>query len=202
MKCPASVSELSTVTLFAGDLVKSDRTAVEQAAIERIYREESARVLATLIHLLGSFDLAEEATQEAFATALERWPNQGMPENPCAWLVSTGWHKAVDLLRRRVRFEQKREELQRLAAIEEQLALDPEDAVLIGEMLSDPVQRDDRLRLIFTCCHPALMIEAQVALTLRTLCGLATDEIARAFLVPPPTMAQRLPSGWQRLNRR
>jgi RNA polymerase sigma-70 factor (ECF subfamily) len=192
MKCPASVLELSPVTLFAGELVKSDRTAVEQAAIETIYRKESARVLATLIRLLGSFDLAEEATQEAFATALEQWPHQGMPENPRAWLVSTGRHKAIDLLRRRVRFEDKREELQRLAAIEEQLAIDPEDAVLIGEMLRDPMQRDDRLRLIFTCCHPALMIEAQVALTLRTLCGLATDEIARAFLVPPPTMAQRL----------
>jgi len=166
----------------------------EQIAIDKIYREESGRILATLIRLLGSFDLAEEATQEAFAAALEQWPHQGTPMNPRAWLVSTGRNKAVDLLRRRARFENKREELQRLAAIEEQLALDPEDGVLIGEIetLSDPMQRDDRLRLIFTCCHPALMLEAQVALTLRTLCGLATDEIAKAFLVPTPTMARRL----------
>jgi RNA polymerase sigma-70 factor (ECF subfamily) len=192
MKCPASVLATSSANLWAGEPVNIDRPAVEQAAIEKIYREESARVLATLIRLLGSFDLAEEATQEAFATALEQWPRQGMPENPRAWLVSTGRHKAVDLLRRGARFENRRDELQRLAAIEQQLVLDPEDAVLIREILSDPIQRDDRLRLIFTCCHPALMIEAQVALTLRTLCGLATDEIARAFLVPAPTMAQRL----------
>jgi RNA polymerase sigma-70 factor, ECF subfamily len=184
----------SPATLFVGEPVNIEQRAAEPTDIEKIYREESARVLATLIRLLGSFDLAEEAAQEAFATALEQWPRQGTPQNPRAWLVSTGRHKAVDLLRRRARFENKREELQRLAAIEEQLALDPEDAILSGETetLSEPMQRDDRLRLIFTCCHPALMIEAQVALTLRTLCGLATEEIAKAFLVPAPTMAQRL----------
>jgi RNA polymerase sigma-70 factor (ECF subfamily) len=184
----------SPATLFVGEPVNLEQGAAEPNDFEKIYREESARVLATLIRLLGSFDLAEEATQEAFATALEQWPRQGTPQNPRAWLVSTGRHKAVDLLRRRARFENKREELQRLAAIEEQLALDPEDAMLSGETetLSEPMQRDDRLRLIFTCCHPALMIEAQVALTLRTLCGLATEEIAKAFLVPAPTMAQRL----------
>ena len=189
----------SPATLGAGGLVNikqvsMEKIAIEKIVLEKIYREESARILATLIRLLGSFDLAEEATQEAFAAALEQWPSSGTPANPRAWLVSTGRHKAVDLLRRRARFENKREELQRLAAIEEQLALDPEDAILSGEAetLSEPMQRDDRLRLIFTCCHPALMIEAQVALTLRTLCGLATDEIAKAFLVPAPTMAQRL----------
>ncbi|HSZ64480.1 MAG TPA: RNA polymerase sigma factor [Terriglobales bacterium] len=189
MKFPASVTACSPARLDAGGPVNT-----EQIAIDKIYREESGRILATLIRLLGSFDLAEEATQEAFAAALEQWPHQGTPMNPRAWLVSTGRNKAVDLLRRRARFENKREELQRLAAIEEQLALDPEDGVLIGEIetLSDPMQRDDRLRLIFTCCHPALMLEAQVALTLRTLCGLATDEIAKAFLVPTPTMARRL----------
>jgi RNA polymerase sigma-70 factor (ECF subfamily) len=177
----------SPATLCAGGPVN-----IEQVAIEKIYREESARVLATLIRLLGSFDLAEEATQEAFAAAVEHWPRLGTPANPRAWLVSTGRHKAVDLLRRRARFENKREELQRLAAIEEQLALDPEDAILSKEMLSNTIQGDDRLRLIFTCCHPALVLEAQVALTLRTLCGLATEEIAKAFLVPAATMAQRL----------
>jgi RNA polymerase sigma-70 factor (ECF subfamily) len=189
----------SPATLGAGEPVNIEqiaiqKIAVEKTGVEKVYREDSAGILATLIRLLGSFDLAEEATQEAFATALEQWPRQGKPQNPRAWLVSTGRHKAVDLLRRRARFENKRDELQRLAAIEAQLALDPEDAILIGETetLSNPMQRDDRLRLIFTCCHPALMIEAQVALTLRTLCGLATEEIAKAFLVPAPTMAQRL----------
>jgi RNA polymerase sigma-70 factor, ECF subfamily len=176
-----------------------EQQAIERIAFEKIYREESARVLATLIRLLGSFDLAEEATQEAFAVALEQWQRQGMPANPGAWLISTGRHKAVDLLRRRARFESKREELQRLAQIEEQLALDPEDEMLreetetlSGNVMNDTVEADDRLRLIFTCCHPALMIDAQVALTLRTLCGLATEEIAKAFLVPVSTMAQRL----------
>ena len=192
MTCPASLIASSPDTLCAGEPVN-----IEPGAIEQIYREESARVLATLIRLLGSFDLAEEATQEAFAAALEQWPRQGKPANPRAWLVSTGRHKAVDLLRRRACFENKREELQRLATIEEQLTFDPEDAILSAEIFSQDMwsearQGDDRLRLIFTCCHPALMIEAQVALTLRTLCGLATEEIAKAFLVPAPTMAQRL----------
>ncbi len=170
---------------------------VGRIAIEKIYREESARILATLIRLLGSFDLAEEATQEAFAAAMEKWPHQGTPANPRAWLVSTGRNKAVDLLRRRARFENKREELQRLLLSDEQLAPDPESGWLSDEtpseeMFSVATQGDDRLRLIFTCCHPALMTEAQVALTLRTLCGLTTEEIAKAFLVPAPTMAQRL----------
>jgi RNA polymerase sigma-70 factor (ECF subfamily) len=166
--------------------------------IEQIYREKSGRILATLIRLLGSFDSAEEATQEAFAVAIEKWPVTGLPENPRAWLVSTARKKAVDLLRRRARFENKREELQRLATLQEQLVSDP--------LVPDPADNensllsDDRLRLIFTCCHPALRIEAQVALTLRTLCGLTTEEIARAFLTPVPTMAQRLVRAKQKIR--
>jgi RNA polymerase sigma-70 factor (ECF subfamily) len=154
--------------------------------IEAIYREESGRVLATLIRLLGDFDLAEEAMQDGFAAALEQWPRAGTPANPRAWLVSTARHKAIDLLRRRSRFEEKREEIARLAALEQE-----ERAEAPGEP-SDNSIGDDRLRLLFTCCHPSLAPDAQIALTLKTLCGLSTEEIARAFLVPVPTMAQRL----------
>lgn len=150
--------------------------------IEQIYREESGRILATLIRLLGDFELAEEAVQEAFTAALEHWPTEGTPANPRAWLVSAGRNKAVDLLRRRACFEAKRDELARLNALAEEVAETPEETMV----------NDDRLRLIFTCCHPALAREVQVPLTLRTLCGLSTEEIARAFLVPLPTMAQRL----------
>ena len=162
--------------------------------VERIYREESGRILATLIRLLGSFDLAEEVMQEAFAVALEQWPKQGIPDNPRAWLVSTAHHKGVDMLRRRTRFDSKRDELQRLAELEQQLS-EAEENMLRPDGVSD-----DRLRLIFTCCHPALVLEAQVGLTLRTLCGLSTEEIARAFLVPLPTMAQRLVRAKQKIR--
>jgi len=152
--------------------------------IERIYRQESGRALATLIRLLGDFDLAEEMLQEAFAAALEQWPGEGTPRNPRAWLVSTARHKALDRLRRQTRFEGKREilarELPRAEPPFDPAALDPEEFP------------DDRLRLIFTCCHPALAPEARIALTLRTLGGLTTEEIARAFVVPVPAMAQRL----------
>jgi RNA polymerase sigma-70 factor (ECF subfamily) len=158
--------------------------------IEQIYREESGRILATLIRLLGDFELAEEAVQDAFTAALEHWPTEGTPANPRAWLVSAGRNKAVDLLRRRARFESKREELARLSALAEELAETPEESMV----------NDDRLRLIFTCCHPALAREAQVPLTLRTLCGLSTEEIARAFLVPLPTMAQRLVRAKQKIR--
>jgi RNA polymerase sigma-70 factor (ECF subfamily) len=162
--------------------------------VAHIYREEAGRILATLIRLLGSFDLAEEVMQEAFTAALEQWPKKGIPDNPRAWLVSTAHHKGVDILRRRSRFDSKREELHRLADLEQRLSEVDES------MLShDPVS-DDRLRLIFTCCHPALAQEAQVALTLRTLCGLTTEEIARAFLVPLPTMAQRLVRAKQKIR--
>ncbi len=158
--------------------------------IEQIYREESGRILATLIRLLGDFDLAEEALQEAFSVALVQWPREGTPSNPRAWLVSTGRNKAVDSLRRRALLEEKRDELARWIALAQQVADAPEDTML----------KDDRLRLIFTCCHPALAREVQVPLTLRTLCGLSTEEIARAFLVPVPTMAQRLVRAKQKIR--
>jgi len=146
--------------------------------IEEIFRAEHGRILATLIRLLGDIDLAEEGLQEAFAAALEQWPGGGIPANPVAWLVSTGRHKAIDRLRRRAWLAQKQEEI----AQHIELSADAEET---------PVP-EDRLSLIFTCCHPALATEAQVALTLRTLGGLSTEEIARAFLVPAPTMAQRI----------
>ena len=175
--------------------------------IGRIFRDESGRILATLIRLLGSFDLAEEAMQEAFTVALQQWPEQGMPANPRAWLISTAQHKAVDSLRRKAYFDSKREELQKIADLEQQLANADEDMRRHGVTndgtsgtSNDDHFGDDRLRLIFTCCHPALALEAQVALTLRSLCGLTTDEIARAFLVPLPTMAQRLVRAKQKIG--
>ena len=151
-------------------------------AVEAVYRSDSRRVLATLIRLLGDFDLAEEALHEAFAAAVEQWPREGTPANPRAWLVSTGRFKAIDAMRRRARFDASQAELaERLAA--ETAGPRPGEA-------EDIV--DDRLRLIFTCCHPALPPDAQVALTLREVCGLTTEEIARAFLTAPPTLAQRI----------
>ena len=172
--------------------------------IEHIFREESGRILATLIGLLGSFDLAEEVMQEAFTAALELWPKQGMPTNPRAWLVSAAHHKAIDLLRRQARFDSKRDELQKIAQLEQQLA-DADDKMqphsqADEDSFNSELFKDDRLRLIFTCCHPALALEAQVALTLRTLCGLTTDEIARSFLVPLPTMAQRIVRAKQKIR--
>ena len=151
-------------------------------AVEAVYRSDSRRVLATLIRLLGDFELAEEALHEAFAAAVEQWPREGMPTNPRAWLVSTGRFKAIDAMRRRARFDASQAELaERIEA--ETAGPDPGEA-------EDIV--DDRLRLIFTCCHPALPADAQVALTLREVCGLTTEEIARAFLTAPPTLAQRI----------
>jgi RNA polymerase sigma-70 factor (ECF subfamily) len=149
---------------------------------EKLHREESGRILATLIRLLGDFDLAEEALQEAYAVALQKWPSEGTPANPRAWLISTARHKAIDRLRRDQRFERKAEEILKTAEIAPRPDGDAEE-----EMLAD-----DRLRLIFTCCHPSLPLEARVALTLRTVCGITTEEISRAFLVPVATMAQRL----------
>jgi RNA polymerase sigma-70 factor, ECF subfamily len=150
--------------------------------IEQLYRTESRRVLATLIRLLGDFDLAEEALQEAFSAALERWPAEGVPRNPRAWLVSTGRFKAIDGLRRRSRFDAS------LNHIVETLG----DGVSPAQDWDDEGVEDDRLRLIFICCHPALPPDAQIALTLREVCGLTTEEIARAFLTPPSTLAQRI----------
>jgi RNA polymerase sigma-70 factor (ECF subfamily) len=150
--------------------------------LEQIYREESRRVLATLIRLLGDFDLAEEALQEAFAAAVPAWREHGIPANPRSWLVSTGRFKAIDQLRRRARFDERIAGQLRLLSELEEPAPEPDDESL----------EDDRLRLLFTCCHPALGADARVALTLRTVGELATEEIARAFLVPAPTMAQRI----------
>lgn len=152
--------------------------------VERTFHEESGRILATLIRACGDFDLAEEAMQDAFAVALDRWPHDGVPNNPAAWFTTAARRKAIDRLRRDRTLAGKRAQLEADATLDA-LARDPEP----NEMTE---LQDDRLRLIFTCCHPALAPEAQVALTLRTLGGLSTPEIARAFLVPEPTMAQRL----------
>jgi RNA polymerase sigma-70 factor, ECF subfamily len=158
-----------------------------RAVVDRLFREESGRAVATLIRLTGDFDLAEEAVQEAFLVALERWPRDGLPANPGAWITTTARNRAIDRLRRAKRLAEKQITIRRQAEIEADLAaVEPE-----AEEEMSPIA-DDRLRLIFTCCHPALPIEAQVALTLRTLGGLTTPEIARAFLVPEPTLAQRL----------
>jgi RNA polymerase sigma-70 factor (ECF subfamily) len=151
--------------------------------IDEIYRSDSRRVLATLIRLLGDFDLAEEALQDAFSVAIERWPSEGIPANPRTWLVSAGRFKAIDRLRRRATFDTHLAPmLRRVGDAVEQPAPDDEDESVA----------DDRLRLIFTCCHPALGRDAQIALTLREVCGLTTEEIAHAYLTPAPTLAQRI----------
>ena len=166
----------------------SDRAV---AVVERLFREEQGRAVATLIRVLGDFDLAEEAVQEAFITALETWPTRGVPDNPGAWITTTARNRAIDRLRRKRVLAEKAELLGRQALIEEELAAIDPDAALDGADAMNPIV-DDRLRLIFTCCHPALAMDARVALTLRTLGGLSTPEIARAFLVPEATLAQRL----------
>ena len=151
------------------------------AAVEEVYRSDWGRIVATLIRLIGDFDLAEEVAQEAFAIAIEKWKTEGVPEFPRAWIIQTARHKAIDRIRRKTRFE---DDLDAHPEIELGRTVVPDYD--IGEI------PDDLLRLIFTCCHPSLSHEAQVALTLRSLCGLETDEIARAFLVPVETMAQRI----------
>ena len=160
---------------------KNDPQRVRES-VDAVYRAESRRIFATLIRLLGDFELAEDALHDAFRAALEHWPNEGMPANPRAWLISTGRFKAIDALRRRARFDASQ------AAIAEQLG------PTAGEALAsdDESIEDDRLRLIFTCCHPALAPEARVALTLREVCGLTTEAIASAFLAAPSTLAQRI----------
>ena len=157
-------------------------TALAQvrAEVEAVYRRESRRILATLIRLLGDFDLAEEAMHDAFFIAVERWQRDGIPDNPRAWLVSTGRFKAIDALRRRARFDRSQADLSMLL---DGQAQDPSEEELLA---------DDRLRLIFTCCHPALSADAQVPLTLRAVCDLTTEQIARAFLQSPATIAQRI----------
>ncbi len=149
--------------------------------IETIYRSEAGRILATLVRLLGDLDLAEEAMHEAFAAALDAWPQAGVPDKPRPWLISTARFKAIDGMRRRARFD----------SAQNDLALHLEARIHEAPPEDDEIE-DDRLRLIFTCCHPALPPEAQVALTLREVCGLTTEEIARAFLIPPATLAQRI----------
>jgi RNA polymerase sigma-70 factor (ECF subfamily) len=168
--------EDSLSSAFQAQMISQTATIVDQ-----VYRDHWGRIVATLISSYGDFDLAEDAAQEAFTAAVDQWPKGGIPDSPPAWIIQTARHKIIDRLRRQKNFQQKVESYSHeMPLVTEQPALE------VGEI------RDDRLRLIFTCCHPALVEEAQVALTLRTLCGLETDEIARAFLVPGPTMAQRL----------
>jgi RNA polymerase sigma-70 factor (ECF subfamily) len=157
-----------------------DATLSVRETVDAIYRAESRRVFATLVRLLGGFDLAEEALHEAFRAALEQWPREGVPANPRAWLVSAGRFKAIDGIRRNARFDPLGEEAEQIAGND-----DP------ASWADDEIE-DDRLRLIFTCCHPALPPDAQVALTLREVCGLTTEEIAHAFLTGAPTQAQRI----------
>jgi RNA polymerase sigma-70 factor (ECF subfamily) len=162
--------------------MSEDASKDVRETIDEIYRLESRRVLATLIRLLGDFDLAEEALHEAFTTALEQWGREGLPKNPRTWLVSVGRFKAIDNIRRRARFDSS------LAQLAHEFGPDTENP-FEGD---DEDIEDERLRLIFTCCHPAISPDAQIALTLRTVCGFTTEEIARAFLTPPPTIAQRI----------
>jgi RNA polymerase sigma-70 factor (ECF subfamily) len=159
-----------------------DDAARARLTVEAVYCTESRRVLATLIRLLGDFDLAEEGLHDAFTAAVERWPRDGVPANPRAWLVSAGRFRAIDALRRRARFD----------ASQAQIAERLESELRAAAEREEPEVEDDRLRLVFTCCHPALPPDARVALTLREVCGLTTEEIARAFLTTPPTLAQRI----------
>src|SRR5215475_3623178 len=150
-------------------------------AVDAVYRAESRRVFATLIRLLGDFDVAEGALHDAFRAALEQWPREGVPANPRAWLVSAGRFKAIDGIRRQARFDSMEDRAEEVEAIPDETPLRTDEAI-----------EDDRLRLVFTCCHPALSADAQVALTLREVCDLTTEEIAQAFLSAAPTLAQRI----------
>lgn len=172
--------------VVSGSLAEVPAPEELRRTVESLYRLESGRVLATLVRLLGDLDLAEEAMQEAFAAALESWAESGLPENPRPWLISTARFKAIDAIRRRARFDRARNEI--AAHLEARWNAAPGGEQPAGD---DEIE-DDRLRLIFTCCHPALPSEGQVALTLREICGLTTEEIARAFLVTPATLAQRI----------
>ena len=164
-------------------------TEVTHEVVDRLFREGSGRAVATLIRVLGDFDLAEEMVQEAFVTALETWPVRGLPDNPAAWITTTARNRAIDRLRRDKRFAERQVLLARDAALQAERQETAMQAMTEDAMSPIP---DDQLRLIFTCCHPALPMDGRVALTLRTLGGLTTPEIARAFLVPEPTLAQRL----------
>src|SRR5712691_10829030 len=181
---PPSISRtaLAQIDTSAEKYLQSDMTADATTAVEELYRSDWGRIVATLIGLVGDFDLAEETAQEAFTAAVDQWPVSGIPEFPRAWIIQTARHKAIDRIRHRARSEKKLE-----------LYVNSGFVPTVQEPDYDTSEiPDDRLRLIFTCCHPALAPEALVALTLRTLCGLETDEIARAFLVSQETMAQRL----------
>jgi RNA polymerase sigma-70 factor, ECF subfamily len=169
------------------DAARAGEVEAVRAAVEEIYRTESRRVLATLIRLLGDFELAEDALQEAFAAAVRDWPSKGLPDNPRAWLVSAGRFRAIDAIRRRTLHDEKMAHLDGPLAGEGGGRAPSEPDGWDGQDVAD-----DQLRLIFTCCHPALARHAQVALTLREVCGLTTEEIARAFLTPPPALAQRI----------
>src|SRR5882724_524062 len=169
---------------FAKVVGMSERSTEQiRELLDSLYRVDSRRILATLIRLLGDFDLAEEAMHEAFATALSAWPSSGVPDNPRPWLISTARFRAIDTLRRRARFDASQDQLVRYLEGQRSSAerSNEEDSL-----------EDDRLRLIFTCCHPSLEPEARVALTLREVCGLTTEEIAKAFLITPRTLAQRI----------
>jgi RNA polymerase sigma-70 factor (ECF subfamily) len=186
------LAKLSQASWFAKVVVMSERSPDQlheqiRELLDSLYRVDSGRILATLIRLLGDFDLAEEAMHEAFAAALSLWPRSGVPGNPRPWLISTARFKAIDTLRRRARFDASQDELARHleAQLKSAEKSNEEDSV-------EDALEDDRLRLIFTCCHPSLPPEAHVALTLREVCGLTTEEIARAFLVTPATLAQRI----------
>src|ERR1700716_4116239 len=161
--------------------MSADTAQRVREAADAIYRAESPRVFATLVRLLGDFDLAEEALHDAFRAALEQWPRYGVPANPRAWLVSAGRFKAVDGIRRRTRFDSMEDVAEQVDAVIDDTEPWDEESI-----------EDDRMRLIFTCCHPALSPDAQVALTLREVCGLTTEEIAQAFLSAAPTLAQRI----------
>src|ERR1700720_4212698 len=184
-------AKLIRVSWFAKVVVMSERSTEQiRELLDSLYRAESGRILATLIRLLGDFDLAEEAVHEAFAAALTLWPSTGVPGNPRPWLISTARFKAIDTLRRRARFDASQDELVRY--LDAQWSSAGRSNKNEGDSPEDDSLEDDRLRLIFTCCHPSLAPEARVALTLREVCGLTTEEIAKAFLTTPRTLAQRI----------
>src|SRR5580658_5512022 len=196
---PFAFAKLIRGSWFAKVVIMSERVISERSPeqkheqirelLDSLYRVDSGRILATLIRLLGDFDLAEEAMHEAFAAALSLWPSSGVPCNPRPWLISTARFKAIDTLRRRARFDASQDELVRHIEAQSRSAESNKN----GEgSLGDEFLEDDRLRLIFTCCHPSLAPEARVALTLREVCGLTTEEIAKAFLTTPRTLAQRI----------
>jgi RNA polymerase sigma-70 factor, ECF subfamily len=182
--CVDPPSKLIRVSWFAKVVVMPERSTEQiRELLDSLYRVDSGRILATLIRLLGDFDLAEEAMHEAFAAALSLWPSSGVPGNPRPWLISTARFKAIDTLRRRARFDASQDELMRYLEAQWSSA---------EKSNEEEGLEDDRLRLIFTCCHPSLAPEAHVALTLREVCGLTTEEIAKAFLITPRTLAQRI----------